>query len=281
MKLIDRVREFAAETQSIYLETMLAIQAAQKAKIKARQDLLDRGFRAKYSLDAWRRVDVEKIHENFRALLTDRINSLLKNKGAGIEIGSDELPSFEAPEYRKHASLDLEDFALIEVDAALKADFVADVESIADKFAPEAVAERARREAIEGLQSALGLKERWTVVREAKDAMVFEISNRNDPSPDASLCFYTEGRLYGIGKALDALIKTEGEVQESAPIDLDRLQRTTHALRCSKAAGRIRVDLSADATIAVFKSKIELTVSLPLFALISAATAPADMTKAA
>ncbi len=73
MNLIDRIREFATETQSIYLETMLAIQAAQKAKIKARKDLLENGFRDQYSLDAWRRVDVEKIHADFRAMLTDRV----------------------------------------------------------------------------------------------------------------------------------------------------------------------------------------------------------------
>lgn len=281
MNLIDRIRELAAQAQANYIAVISAIKVAHEARLKAIETFEAMSGRTSYSFGEWRRAPINKIYDACRAEMTECINRLLASEGAGFEIVSDEIADLELPEYRHSAISCLDKFHVIEIEAALQADLSKAVEAIIAKFSPEAIAERARREAIEAVKSALGIGYRWTVIRQAKNGMVFELPHRNDPPTNRAICYDTARRIYGIADALDKLIATDPDAGVIERMALNSVARETELLQRGSVTGRPKVNLSPDASVTIFKGKLEVTVSADLFTLISAAVVPANDAKAA
>jgi hypothetical protein len=273
MDLFTKIRELAAQTQAVYLSVLLAAKASMEAKRAAREAFLAMGARGNYMFSHWDGPSPSKVYSECRSALVDRINALMSGDTASFFFRSDELPDLELPSFRDSEMQDLDAFYLVEIDAALKADFTVSVESVIAQFSPEAIAKRAREEAVSSVRSVLELDSRWTVVRESGQGMVFELSFRNDPAPRAAICYDTARRICAIARAIGSLIATEDDPLGVGRIDVYAVADAANALRESKPAGRIRVDASSDLRIAVFKSKMEVHVSTALFTLISAATA--------
>lgn len=281
MSLIDRIRQIASQAQANYIAVLTGIKVAHEARLKAIETFEAMSGRTSYSFGEWRRAPINKIYDACRAEMTDCINRLLRSEGAGFEIISDEIAELELPEYRHSAISCLDKFHVIEIEAALQADLSKAVEAIIGKFAPEAIAERARREALEAVTSALGIGNRWTVIRQAKNGMVFELSHRNDPPTNRAICYDTARRVYAIAEAVDKLIATDPDAGSLERVALGSVARETEILQRGNVAGRPKVILSPDASVTIYKGKAEVSVSADLFTLISAAVAPANESKAA
>jgi len=279
---IDKIRSFAATTQAIYDRTLASIKAAHDARLAAREDLRDELYvETKYLFNQWRRADVEKVYRDFKDALVSAINRQLALEGAGISIESSELPCMEMPQYRNSTISCLDQFHLVELEAAAKADFVAAVDAIACKLTPEAIGKRARHDAIEATRDALQM--RWTRrganIREVDQGMAFEMSSRNDGGRDAAICTDTARRINDLADALAKLIGTETTDYGVQQINLYAVAREVETLRRTQTTRRVKIQISPDAVLRVFKDRTELEVSLPLFALISdaiAVTAPAS-----
>jgi len=281
MNLTDRIRLLAAQAQVNYIAVITGIKVAHEARMKAIATFEAMSGRKSYSFGEWGRAPIKKIYRSCRAELADCINRLLRSEGAGFEIIGDEIADLELPEYRHSPISCLDQFHAFEIEAAMKADLSKAVEAIIGEFVPEAIAERACSEALEAVKSALGIGNRWTVIRQVKNGMVFEISHRNDPAKNRAICYDTARRVYAIADALDKLIATDPDAGSIDRMVLSSVVRETDLLQRSNVAGRPKVNLSPDASVTIFKSKVEVTVSAELFTLISAAVAPANDAKAA
>lgn len=280
MTLIERIREIAAAVQASYIAIITAIEAEHTVKLTAAQDI-QRLTAAKYLFNDWRRVPLEKVYRDIRCALSNAINRELHAAGVGVQIQSDELDDLVLPQYRDSPIHDIDQFFLVELEAARKADFVAVVDKIAARFTPEALAIRARSEALQDVKNALNLGYRSTGVRPTKDGMCFELHHRNDPPTGRAICHDTTRRLYAVASALDALIATDEHADGVQRMHLHRTSIDLAALERGSVAGRVKVTFGPEASAAVFKQKVEIYVSEALFTLISAATAPAQSAEVA